>query len=186
MSEIFSIKLVTPSKVFLEANASLVTVPATEGDIGFLANHVNFISSIRPGFISVNLESGDEKVIYISEGFAQFNDNSLLIIAVELIEKEDLNSDFVNQKIIEKTSYLLKQEDVVSISREINPWVSRAALKLEYALKAFQLIPLDGIAMDIGASTGGFTEVLLAYGCSQVFAIDVGTCLLYTSDAADE
>ena len=101
MSEIFSIKLVTPSKVFLEANASLVTVPATEGDIGFLANHVNFISSIRPGFISVNLESGDEKVIYITEGFAQFNDNSLLIIAVELIEKEDLNSDFVNQKIID-------------------------------------------------------------------------------------
>ena len=101
MSEIFSIKLVTPSKVFLEANVSLVTVPATEGDIGFLANHVNFISSIRPGFISVNLESGDEKVIYISEGFAQFNDNSLLIIAVELIEKEDLNSDFVNQKIID-------------------------------------------------------------------------------------
>jgi F-type H+-transporting ATPase subunit epsilon len=101
MSEIFSIKLVTPSKVFLEANASLVTVPATEGDIGFLANHVNFISSIRPGFISVNLESGDEKVIYISEGFAQFNDNSLLIIAVELIEKGDLNSDFVNQKIID-------------------------------------------------------------------------------------
>ena len=101
MSEIFSIKLVTPSKVFLEANASLVTVPATEGDIGFLANHVNFISSIRPGFISVNLESGDEKVIYISEGFAQFNDNSLLIIAVELIEKEDLNNDFVNQKIID-------------------------------------------------------------------------------------
>ena len=101
MSEIFSIKLVTPSKVFLEANASLATVPATEGDIGFLANHVNFISSIRPGFISINLESGDEKVIYISEGFAQFNDNSLLIIAVELIEKEDLNSDFVNQKIID-------------------------------------------------------------------------------------
>jgi F-type H+-transporting ATPase subunit epsilon len=101
MSEIFSIKLVTPSKVFLEANATLVTVPATEGDIGFLANHVNFISSIRPGFISINLESGDEKVIYITEGFAQFNDNSLLIIAIELIEKEDLNSDFVNQKIID-------------------------------------------------------------------------------------
>ena len=62
---------------------------------------MNFIPSIRPGFISVNLESGDEQVIYISEGFAQFNDNSLLIIAVELIEKEDLNSDFVNQKIID-------------------------------------------------------------------------------------
>ena len=81
----------------------------------------------------------------------------------------------VNKEIIEKTSYLLKQEDIVNITHEINPWVSRAALKLEYALKTFQLIPLNGVAMDIGASTGGFTEVLLAYGCRQVFAIDVGT-----------
>ena len=80
----------------------------------------------------------------------------------------------VNKKVIGKASYLLKPEEVVNITREVNPWVSRAALKLEYALKKFQLIPLNGVAMDIGASTGGFTEVLLAYGCSQVLAIDVG------------
>jgi len=61
MSEIFSIKLVTPSKIFLEANASIVTVPATEGDIGFLANHVSYISSVRPGFITINLENGGEQ-----------------------------------------------------------------------------------------------------------------------------
>ena len=80
----------------------------------------------------------------------------------------------VNEKVIEKISYILKSEDIVNVTREINPWVSRAALKLEYALKAFQLIPLNGIAMDIGASTGGFTEVLLAYGCNKVLSIDVG------------
>ena len=137
MSEIFSIKLVTPSKVFLEANASLVTVPATEGDIGFLANHVNFISSIRPGFISINLESGDEKVIYISEGFAQFNDNSLLIIAVELIEKEDLNSDFVNQKIIDLQNMQDSNISNIKLQSKIDSLKSLSYKKLSNSIKVF-------------------------------------------------
>jgi len=120
MSEIFSIKLVTPSKIFLEANASLVTVPATEGDIGFLANHVSYISSVRPGFISINLENGGEQKIYITEGFAQFNTNNLLIIAVELIEKEDLDSNFINQKITDLKNILATNNSNIKIQNKID------------------------------------------------------------------
>mgnify|MGYP006083950559 FL=1 len=120
MSEIFSIKLVTPSKIFLEANASLVTVPATEGDIGFLANHVSYISSVRPGFISINLENGGEQKIYITEGFAQFNANNLLIIAVELIEKEDLDSNFINQKITDLKNILATNNSNIKIQNKID------------------------------------------------------------------
>ena len=80
----------------------------------------------------------------------------------------------INDSIVEKTSFLLKPSDTIKIMREINPWVSRAALKLEHAINVFKLAPLSGLAMDIGASTGGFTEVLLAYGCRKVYAIDVG------------
>jgi F-type H+-transporting ATPase subunit epsilon len=120
MSEIFSIKLVTPSKIFLEANASLVTVPATEGDIGFLANHVSYISSVRPGFISINLENGGEQKIYITEGFAQFNANNLLIIAVELIEKEDLDSNFINQKITDLKNILATNNSNIKIQSKID------------------------------------------------------------------
>tara|TARA_B100000902_G_C27098451_1_gene807517 strand:+ start:212 stop:949 length:738 start_codon:yes stop_codon:yes gene_type:complete len=80
----------------------------------------------------------------------------------------------INGNIVDKVSFLLKTIDVIRIVREINPWVSRAALKLEHAINVFELAPLSGVAMDIGASTGGFTEVLLAYGCSKVYAIDVG------------
>ena len=80
----------------------------------------------------------------------------------------------INERLVEKTSHLIQTNDVVRILREVNPWVSRGGLKLEYAIKAFELAPLRGIAMDVGASTGGFTEVLLAYGCSKVYAIDVG------------
>ena len=120
MSEIFSIKLVTPSKIFLEANASLVTVPATEGDIGFLANHVSYISSVRPGFISINLENGGEQKIYITEGFVQFNANNLLIIAVELIEKEDLDSNFINQKITDLENILATNNSNIKIQNKID------------------------------------------------------------------
>ena len=120
MSEIFSIKLVTPSKIFLEANASLVTVPATEGDIGFLANHVSYISSVRPGFISINLENGGEQKIYITEGFVQFNANNLLIIAVELIEKENLDSNFINQKITDLKNILATNNSNIKIQNKID------------------------------------------------------------------
>jgi len=120
MSEIFSIKLVTPSKIFLEANASIVTVPATEGDIGFLANHVSYISSVRPGFISINLENGGEQKIYITEGFVQFNANNLLIIAVELIEKENLDSNFINQKITDLENILATNNSNIKIQSKID------------------------------------------------------------------
>ena len=120
MSEIFSIKLVTPSKIFLEANASIVTVPATEGDIGFLANHVSYISSVRPGFITINLENGGEQKIYITEGFVQFNANNLLIIAVELIDKENLDINFINQKITDLENILATNNSNLKIQSKID------------------------------------------------------------------
>lgn len=54
------------------------------------------------------------------------------------------------------------------------PWVSRGALKLIHALEAFGLDPAGAVALDLGASTGGFTEVLLARGAAEVWAVDVG------------
>ena len=61
----------------------------------------------------------------------------------------------------------------ICVTSDPNPWVSRAALKLAHALDVFQLAP-KGIAADIGASTGGFTQILMARGASEVHAVDVG------------
>lgn len=56
-----------------------------------------------------------------------------------------------------------------------HPWVSRGGIKLAHALAHFGLDPAGAIAMDIGSSTGGFTDVLLSHGASRVFAVDSGT-----------
>jgi 23S rRNA (cytidine1920-2'-O)/16S rRNA (cytidine1409-2'-O)-methyltransferase len=55
-----------------------------------------------------------------------------------------------------------------------HPWVSRGGLKLERALEAFDLDATGAIGLDVGASTGGFTDVLLARGAARVYAVDVG------------
>jgi 23S rRNA (cytidine1920-2'-O)/16S rRNA (cytidine1409-2'-O)-methyltransferase len=60
-----------------------------------------------------------------------------------------------------------------------HPWVSRGALKLAHALDAFGIDPRDRICLDIGASTGGFTEVLLERGARKVVAVDVGHSQLH-------
>ena len=63
--------------------------------------------------------------------------------------------------------------------------VGRGALKLEGALDAFEIDPAGRIAVDVGASTGGFTETLLARGAQRVYAVDVGRGQLHESLARD-
>ena len=72
----------------------------------------------------------------------------------------------------------------IAVAGDPCPWVSRGGLKLAHALEAFGLAP-RGLALDVGASTGGFTEVLLARGASRVYALDVGHGQLHPSLAAD-
>ena len=55
-----------------------------------------------------------------------------------------------------------------------HPWASRGGIKLAAALDAFPLDPADLVCLDVGASTGGFTDVLLAHGAAKVIAVDVG------------
>ncbi|MBB5516672.1 23S rRNA (cytidine1920-2'-O)/16S rRNA (cytidine1409-2'-O)-methyltransferase [Rubricella aquisinus] len=73
---------------------------------------------------------------------------------------------------------------VLALTHDPIPWVSRAALKLVHALDLFDLEPA-GVAMDVGASTGGFTEVLLKRGAGQVYAVDVGHGQLHPRIAGD-
>lgn len=66
-------------------------------------------------------------------------------------------------------------EDVpLEVRGQDHPWVSRGGLKLAHALEEFRLSPEGRICLDVGASTGGFTDVLLAHGAAKVHAVDVG------------
>ena len=81
----------------------------------------------------------------------------------------------LNGKVLSKPSVKVDETDVLTVCGAEHPYVSRGGLKLEKALQSFSIDPTGMVAMDIGASTGGFTDVLLQNGASHVYAIDVGT-----------
>ena len=75
---------------------------------------------------------------------------------------------------IDKGGTPLDQDTPLALARRDHPWVSRGGLKLAFALDHFGLDPTGCTALDIGASTGGFTDVLLTHGAARVHAVDVG------------
>ena len=80
----------------------------------------------------------------------------------------------VNGNVINKTSFDVSESDNIETMADPVPFVSRGAFKLKHALEIFE-IDLKGLkAVDIGASTGGFTEIMLSAGVERVFAVDVG------------
>jgi len=80
----------------------------------------------------------------------------------------------VNNRLVDKPGSFIYKNDHVSLKGEENPYVSRGGLKLEKALQALNMDITGAVCMDVGASTGGFTDCLLQHGAIRVFAVDVG------------
>jgi 23S rRNA (cytidine1920-2'-O)/16S rRNA (cytidine1409-2'-O)-methyltransferase len=81
---------------------------------------------------------------------------------------------FAGDRRIAKAGDLLPLDSPLEVRGQDHPWVSRGGLKLQHALVHFALSPENRISLDVGASTGGFTDVLLAHGAAKVHAVDVG------------
>ena len=83
-------------------------------------------------------------------------------------------SVYLNGQKALKGGVNIKETDVIEVRGAVNPFVSRGGLKLDKAVRSFGLDLNNCICMDIGASTGGFTDCMLTNGASKVYAIDVG------------
>lgn len=75
---------------------------------------------------------------------------------------------------ITKAGHQIKEDTALDVRGKDHPWVSRGGLKLEKGLREFSVSMKDAIVIDVGSSTGGFTDVALANGAAKVFAVDVG------------
>lgn len=92
---------------------------------------------------------------------------------------------YVNNAPVKKPSQRIQPQDVLEVRGEYCPYVSRGGFKLEKALRCFDVRSNGAVAIDIGASTGGFTDVLLQNGAARVYAVDVGTGQLEAKLAFD-
>jgi 23S rRNA (cytidine1920-2'-O)/16S rRNA (cytidine1409-2'-O)-methyltransferase len=115
-------------------------------------------------FIKIKKERIDKLMVLM--GFAKSREqaNSMLMSG----------KVFVNQKRVDKAGQQISIDSELVIKGKIHPWVSRGGMKLEKAILEYNLDCNAIIALDIGASTGGFTDVLLTNGAKKVYAVDVG------------
>ena len=82
---------------------------------------------------------------------------------------------FSGEKKLSKAGDMLAEDAPLEVRGKDHPWVSRGGIKLDHGLTHFGFDVIGAVALDVGSSTGGFTDVLLSRGAAKVYAIDVGT-----------
>jgi len=111
MSEEFKIEIVNPEKSFLsKEDVTEVVIPAFEGEMGILRDHISIISFLKPGVIKIFSKSGEENY-YVEDGIVEFKNNNLSVLTSSIFNIKDIDKD--------KISELLKQAEVRSANSEI-------------------------------------------------------------------
>ena len=110
MSESFSIEIVNPEKSFLSKdNVSEVIVPAFEGEIGILKDHIPLISFLKPGIVKVFI-GNDEENYYVEDGIVEFKNNSLSILTSSIFNLKDADKNYINKAISDSEKELSSDE----------------------------------------------------------------------------
>tara|TARA_B100000900_G_scaffold356496_1_gene326305 strand:- start:298 stop:690 length:393 start_codon:yes stop_codon:yes gene_type:complete len=99
MSEEFKIEIVNPEKSFLSReDITEVVLPAFEGEMGILKDHISIISFLKPGIITVYSKSGEEK-FFVEDGIVEFKNNNLSVLTSSIFNLKDVNKDKIQNLI---------------------------------------------------------------------------------------
>jgi 23S rRNA (cytidine1920-2'-O)/16S rRNA (cytidine1409-2'-O)-methyltransferase len=105
--------------------------------------------------------------LLVERGLAESRSRAQALIMAGLV--------FVGDRKVAKAGEMLAADAALEVRGKDHPWVSRGGLKLDHGLSHFGLDVSGAVALDVGSSTGGFSDVLLTRGAAKVYAVDVGT-----------
>jgi ATP synthase, F1 epsilon subunit (delta in mitochondria) len=111
MSEEFKVEIVNPEQSFLSKEDAIeVVVPAFEGEMGILRDHISIISFLKPGIIKV-FRKTDEENYYVEDGILEFKDNNLSILTSTIIKISDLDKNKI-ENLISESEKASQQENL--------------------------------------------------------------------------
>ena len=111
MDENFKLDIISPEKTLFSDDVLMVTMPAVEGDMGILKNHINFITFLKPGIINIQLKDKSSEELYIEEGTVEFSGNILTVLSSTVFKLNELSKDLV-QKMIEEADKEINSNDL--------------------------------------------------------------------------
>ena len=110
MYENFSLEIISPDQTLLNSEVKQVTIPAYEGMMTILKNHISLITFLRPGFIEIEINDKTSK-FYVEDGTVGFFNNKLLILSSSAIQIEKLAKESI-EKMIEESKTLLQNSKI--------------------------------------------------------------------------
>ena len=116
MSDEFKIVIVNPEKSFLtKEDVTEVVIPAFEGEMGILKDHISIISFLKPGVITIQSKSGEEK-FYVEDGIVEFKDNNLSILTSSIFNLKEIEKNKL-QELIKVAEKEADQRDISDQSK---------------------------------------------------------------------
>ena len=110
MSEEFKIEIVNPEKSFLsKEDVTEVVVPAFEGEMGILKDHISIISFLKPGIIKIFSKSGEEHY-YVEDGIVEFKNNNLSVLTSSIFNIKDFDKDKISELLTQAEEYSKNSE----------------------------------------------------------------------------
>jgi len=110
MSENFNLEIISPEQTLFNSEVKQVAIPAYEGIMTILKDHISLITFLRPGFVKFEANSKIKK-FYVEDGTVEFFNNKLLILSASAIEVEKLSKDNID-RIIEESKALLQNSEI--------------------------------------------------------------------------
>ncbi len=117
MSENFLVEIISPDKTILKSEATEVTIPSYEGQIGILKDHIPLITFLRPGLIIIK-KNEEEKIFFAEEGTVEFVNNILLILSSTTKNLKDLDKKFI-ETIVKNSEEKINSDDISDKERYI-------------------------------------------------------------------
>ena len=117
MDESFNLEIISPDKTLIKSEVQQVIIPAFEGLMTILKDHISLVTFLRPGFIEAEINKKTEK-FYVEEGTVEFNNNQLLILSSSTLKLEELSKDKIS-KIVEESKKRLNEAEIKDKERYI-------------------------------------------------------------------
>ena len=110
MENTYTIEIISPEKIiFIDENVREVILPAYEGEMGILKDHISIISFLKPGIITILKSSENVNSFFVEDGIIEFYDNNLTVLSSKIVDVKNLNREKVNQ-LISETEKILENE----------------------------------------------------------------------------
>ena len=116
MSDIFTVEIISPDQTILKKEATEVTIPSYEGQMGILNNHIPLITFLRPGIITIR--SKVKKKFYVEDGTVEFSNNNLLILTSTAKDLDNFDKALLND-LIKKAESQLNNKDFTDKERYV-------------------------------------------------------------------